>query len=165
MKQTIKSHKTTLTYNECVRQTYWEILKQTKLLLSTVEEESLRHIRIKKIKHPFEEYPIIENELISPLLYLQLSWCYDHYRIYFGFNIDESHSCHPVTSSFLRILYKLTMKGSTPYNIEKCLHTDYLLTDCGNFYEYNEHLEKDKYLTHIVKYQSKAIKRNLQRVA
>jgi hypothetical protein len=161
-----RNPKTPFTSNDCVKQGYAQILKQTKVLLSTLEDSSLRHIRIKRIRHPFEEYPIIENELISPLVYLQLGWYYDHYRIYFGFNIDQSDSsCHEITSAFLRIIYKSTMKGSTAYNIEKCIYTDCLLTDCETFYEYNNHREKDKYLTRILKYRPKTVKRKLQRVA
>ncbi|MGI4727810.1 MAG: hypothetical protein ACRYGB_04485 [Janthinobacterium lividum] len=161
-----KRTKATVTYNESVKQAYAQILKQTKALLSTIEEEPLRHIRIRKIKQPFEEYPVIVNELISPLIYLQLGWYHDHYRLYFGFNINKTgHSCHEITSQFLRILYRFTMKGSTAHNIEDCIHIDCMITNCDDFYEYVSYKEEEKYLNRIIRHQSKTVKRNLQRVA
>lgn len=164
--KTAKRTKTKPTYNDTVKQAYYQILKQTKLLLSTIEEEPLRHIRIRKIKQPFEEYPVIVNELISPLVYLQLGWYSDHYRIYFGFNINEKgYSCHEITSQFLRILYRFTMKGSAAHNIEGCIHTDCLITNCDDFYEYISYKEQNKYISRIIKHQAKTVKRNLQRVA
>lgn len=164
--KTAKCTKTLPNYNETVKQAYAQILKQTKVLLSTIDEEPLRHIRIRKIKQPYEEYPVIVNELISPLIYLQLGWYYNHYRLYFGFNINKTgHSCHEITSAFLRIIYKYTMKGTTAHNIEGCIHTDCLITSCDDFYEYVSYKQEEKYLNRIIRHQPKTVKRNLQRVA
>lgn len=155
-----------LTYNKSVKQTYFQILKEAKALLSTIEEEPLRYTLIREDKPPIKIGTII-HEIVSPLLYLRLEVYADNkYGIHYGWELSPTfgHYYH-VTNSFIRILYKLTMSDATPVSIEDCIRTDYVMNECSELYEYIEERGCKHHTYQLILYKVKAVKRKLRKVA
>jgi hypothetical protein len=152
-------------YNNAVKTAYFKILKRTKELLTTLEDESLRgtlHLYRKPKKlHVLNTV----HEFISPVIYLSLE-CVGQQKlsICFGFEqLGVEHDYSTITGSFMRTLYTMTAKEHTPINIEACINTDYVFTHCTDLFKSiangNTHTFKQ------LQYKSKAIVRRLERVA
>jgi hypothetical protein len=159
-----KHNRRSINYNQQVKQAYLQILRKTRLLLASIEEEPLRYTLIKKPTHYLEQ-EAVEQELINSLLYLQLGIYGDKRRIYYGFELSSPYGhCHSVTDAFLRLIYEATSRSNTLINIKDCVHTDNLITECTTMYEYTEHHDRG-YRFRQVNYKPKTVKRKLQRVA
>jgi hypothetical protein len=134
-----------------IKAAYLHIYKATKALLSTIESEQLRCVMEREDNAKPETGSII-HELISPLIYLRLE-CYKDgsYAIHYGFaQCDLSTTYHRVTAAFVRLLYKLTMENE----LQDCIRTDWVITECSELYEYM--LDRNKY--HTVKQLSYSTK-------
>ena len=128
--------KTDLTsYNSLVKLTYFKLLNRTKNLLSTLDNADLRGTLGTLCKHEspkkLQVYTVV-HEFVNPVCYLALQ-CNGGQRlsIHFGFEqvgIEDDYSV--VTGPFMRMLYTLTSKEHTPFNIEDCICTDYIFTHC-----------------------------------
>jgi hypothetical protein len=119
-------------YNSLVKSTYFKVLNRTRQLLSTLDNPDLRgtlckHQTPKKL-HIFT----VLHEFVNPVIYLALQ-CDGGQRlsIHFGFEqvgIEDDNTI--VTGPFMRMLYTLTSKENTAFNIEDCISTDYVFTHC-----------------------------------
>lgn len=136
-----------LTYNDCVRLAYFQILKQTKQILATIEYDELR-CTLERVDDLNQLKQGIEHEFISPLLYLRLE-LHSNGNLAIHFGIEETNKpgeLSQITSQFLRLLYKLTSKEAYSVDIEQCVRTDWFLKNtCSEAYEYVE--ERNKYYT------------------
>jgi hypothetical protein len=72
---------------------------------------------------------------------------------------------HTVTSSFIRLVYKLTMAEATPVDIEHAVKTDFVITECLELYEYIEERWKSNHDFKMLPYKAKPAKRKLRKVA
>jgi len=159
----MKHHSTTkltsLPYNEAVKRAYFKILKGSKLLLSTIYQHELRCTLCRSNKPGTMVNTI--DELVNPLLYLSLE-CNDgeRYSIHFGFELFK-HECEysVVTSKFVRLLYKLTSTEHTTINIEDCVNTEYVITDCSALFEAVEDSNNKQHKLTVIQYKPAAIKR------
>lgn len=155
MKQTDKE----LNYNHCVRLAYFQILKEAKQMIATIERDELRYTleRIDNVQ-PLKQG--IVRELVNPLIYLRLELHSDNeMAIHFGIEcVNEQGLLSLLTSQFLRLLYKVTTVGAYPVNIESCIRTDWFINSCSEMYSYIE--DRNKYHTfRKIKYKVTAQKR------
>jgi len=151
--------------NKAIRQAYHAILKATKALIATVEEEPLRYTLIREDKHKHTK-ELILHEMISPLIYLRLELhSNDELSIHYGWETSPVFGpYYQITSTFVRMLYKLTMASTTEINFEDAVRTDWVINNCSEAYEYIE--ERNKYHRfELIKHKPKPIKRKLRRVA
>ncbi|OKS85672.1 hypothetical protein [Mucilaginibacter polytrichastri] len=166
MKSTTPTDLRGLTYNECVKAAYFEVLKQTTSLLATLPDDPHRYSLIREDKLPIIEGTIV-HEFINPLLYMRLE-CHKDDKLAINFGCDSQPGFmeyEPLAGTFLRILYKVTMAINTAINIEDCIKTDYIVTECSEFYEFLEEGGLKNHTFHLIKHKPKAIKRKLQKVA
>jgi len=144
MKQTFDKE---LTHNDCVRLAYFQILKQAKQMLATIEYDELS-CTLERTGNGDQLKQGLMHEFINPLLYLRLELQKDG-RLAINFGIEEINKpgqLSEITSQFLRLLYRLTMKDAYPTDIEPCVRTDWFLKNtCSEAYEYIE--ERNKYHT------------------
>jgi hypothetical protein len=153
-------------YNAEVRRVYYKILKQAKALISTVEQHELRCSLVQNERSK----PVYMNkvhEFVSPLLYLCLMCPVDTYYIYFGFDVYSrgENDYTALTSKFMRTLYSLTSAEHTTINIEDCISTYNVITECNALFEYMEERGKSNHTFELITYKPKVIKRKLQKVA
>jgi hypothetical protein len=124
-------------YNDAVKTAYFKILKRTKQLLSTLEDESLRGT-LRLYRKPKKLHVLnTVHEFISPVIYLSLE-CVGQQKlsICFGFEqLGVEHDYSTITGSFMRALYTVTAKEQTPINIEACINTDYVFTHCTDLFK------------------------------
>jgi hypothetical protein len=166
MKSTTTTDLRGLTYNNCVKAAYFEVLKQTKALLATLPDDPHRYSLIREDKLPIIEGTIV-HEFINPLLYIRLE-CHKDDKLAINFGCDSQPGFleyEPLAGMFVRILYKLTMVSTTAVNIEDCIRTDYIVTECSEFYEFIEEGGCKNHTFHLIKHKPKAIKRKLRKVA
>jgi hypothetical protein len=126
-------------YNKAVKEAYFKLLKFTKQLLATIERHELRCILQREDQAPLVTGSKV-HELVSPLLYLALE-CQDSERliIRFGFEqLSEDSEYSHITARFVRLLYTLTALENTATNIESCVNTNYVITNCSELYEHVE---------------------------
>jgi len=144
MKEQIAKTTNNEVYNEAVKNSYFKILKKAKLLLSTIENDELRYTLERQDKNKSVVGTIV-HELISPVLYLRLEHHSDNIMaIHFGIEqVNELGLLSSITTSFLRVLYKLTSKEITGVDIECCVRTDWFINSCSAAYEYIK--ERNKY--------------------
>jgi hypothetical protein len=133
-------------YNTAVHKAYGRILKHTKQLLASIEQEELRFIleRMERSKKP----NTIVHELINALLFVRLDCSPEGVMaIHFGIeDVENSVALGAITATFLRILYAETSatKNST-IDIEDCVKTDWFIKNCSDLFEYVN--ERNKYHT------------------
>ena len=151
-------------YNEAVKEAYFQILKQAKQMLCTVEQEELR-FTLEREERTGKAGTII-HEIINPLLYLRLEHHTDHvYAMHFGIEqINQQGQLSAITTKFLRSLYKLTTKDNTAINIENCVRTDWFINSCSSMYEYVEERGNKHHTFKQLPYKP-AMKRKLRSVA
>ncbi len=148
-----------LTYNQCVQLAYFQLLKQAKQMLSTIEQEELRFTLERTDRKP-PQIGTIVHELVSPLIYIRLELHTDNLMsIHFGIEcVHEKGELSEITTAFLRLLYKLTSKDAYPIDIENCVRTDWFINSCNEMYSYIE--DRNKYHTFKqLKYKVTAMKR------
>lgn len=152
-------------FNDSVKQSFFAILKHAKQLLSSLKEEPMRYTLSRQDKPASGGY--IVHELVSPLLYLRLECHQDgNYSIRYGCEMSPLlNQYHSVTSSFIRLVYKLTMADATPVDIEHAVKTDFVITECLELYEYIEERWKSNHDFKMLPYKAKPAKRKLRRVA
>lgn len=159
MKQQQQVHQHQLPYNTIVRKAYYQILKQAKQLLSTLEREELRYSLEREDKSVPKVGTII-HEIVNPLLYLRLE-CHptNTFAIHYGFEqVLAINQYSKITSAFVRNIYELTSKNWTEANVEGCVRTDYCIYSCSEMYEYLE--EQGKHHTFKqIKYKSATVRR------
>jgi len=160
MKQHSKHGHDAVPYNESVETAYFTILKQTKGMLACIEQKELRFTLERQDKGQPVVGSII-HELVNPLLYLRLECHQDNqYAIHWGIEeLTQQGELSDLTTRFLRLLYKVTMNGAYPVDIENCIRTDWFLKNsCSEMYEYIE--ERNKHHTFKqIKYKVTASKR------
>ncbi|UEG52592.1 hypothetical protein LLH06_16680 [Mucilaginibacter daejeonensis] len=165
----MKTNKTidpqTAAYNIEVRKAYFKILKQAKALIATMVQHELRCALVQADRSK----PIFMNkvhEFVSPIIYLCLICPVDTYCIHFGFEIGvSSDSDHTeLTSRFMRILYKLTSQEHTSVNIEDCVSTYNVITECTELFDYMEERGKSAHTLEVIPYKQ-PLKRKLRKVA
>jgi hypothetical protein len=163
--QTIKTN--TLTpRNLAVLTTYQLILKTTKQLLATIEDEQTRHTLIREDRQPITVGTIV-HEFINPMFYLRLE-CYADNQLGIHYGIQSMPGfleSNPMTMEFVRMIYKLTMASSTDINIEDCILTDYMIIECSDLFEYIEERQKSNHMFSVIPYKPKGIKRKLRKAA
>lgn len=135
-----------LLYNEAVLKTYFKLLEHALTFISTLEEEPLRQIMVRKNDQNIEA-GIIIHELLNALIYLRLE-CYegDILGIHYGYEqSDRLTKYYPITSAFIRSIYRHSSKENTEINIEDCIRTDWVINNCAELFEYigdrNKHHE------------------------
>lgn len=135
MKKKDQSNSQLSPYNKAVKQVYLKLLKHTKQLLATLEDDNLRGTFQRTEQHKVT-IGVKFHELVSPVLYMTLE-CTDgdELSIHYGFEMMYNDGILPVTSFFVRLLYKLTDRENTEIDIERCVNVDYVITDCSTLYE------------------------------
>ena len=158
MKQTLTPQEE---WNKVVKSAYLQIYKGAKGLLSSIEQEQLRQVMERDNKD--NGAVDILHELVSPLLFLRLERHADNkLSIHYGyFQCDLATQFYPVTSAFIRSIYKLTSTTDGKINIEAAVRTDYVITETAELFEYM--LDRNKHHTFkIVKYMGAASNRKPQ---
>jgi hypothetical protein len=166
MKQPSNTDQRILTYNVEVRKAYHKILKQAKALIATVEQHELRCSLVQADRSK----PVFMNkvhEFVNPLIYLCLMCPVDTYEIYFGFELGSSSESDftALTSKFMRILYNATSENNTAINIEGCVSTYNVITECTELFDYMEERGKSNHTFELIPYKATTIKRKLRKVA
>jgi hypothetical protein len=152
-------------YNVEVRKAYFKILKQAKTLIATVEQHELRCTLYQEDRSK-QVFMNKVHEFVNPLIYLCLLCPVDAYEIRFGINVFNGESDYTViTSKFLRILYKVTSEDHTAINIEGCVTTDNVITECSELFDYLEERGKSNHTFELIPYKAATIKRKLRKVA
>lgn len=123
-------------YNTCIKDAYFRILKESEIIIGTLEEEPLRQVleRQNNVVLP----GVIIHEFLNAFIYLRLE-CYEDnvFAIHYGFEQSDTHAkYYPVTSAFIRSVYKNTAIECTAVNIENCIRTDWVITNCAELFEY-----------------------------
>lgn len=153
-------------YNAEVRKAYHKILKQAKALIATVEQHELRCSLVQADRSK----PVFMNkvhEFVSPLIYLCLMCPVDTYEIYFGFELGSSTESDftALTSKFMRTLYKQTSAEQTTINIEDCVSTYNVITECNELFDYMEERGKSNHDFELIPYKPQSAKRKLMKIA
>ena len=159
MKQQINNQPSLSPYNKVVKDAYFQILKEAKAMLATIEQDELRHTLIRDDRNVTKPNSVI-HEFINPLVYLRLECHADNiFMIHYGFEqINSNQLLSNRTALFTRSVYKLTSKEVTDINIEDCVHNDWCITECGALYEYVE--DRNKYHQfQLIKYKPAAVRR------
>lgn len=155
-----------LSYNKIVKQTYFQLLREAKSFLATIDAEPLRFTLIRGDKQAATPNTIV-HELISPLLYLRLS-VYDEgkFGIHYGWELMPTFGeYYHIMNTFVRLVYKLTMADTTTVNIEDCIRTDYVINECSAAYEHLEERGLKHHTFVLIPYKVKTVKRKLSKVA
>ncbi|RZA02873.1 MAG: hypothetical protein EOP47_05205 [Sphingobacteriaceae bacterium] len=125
-----------INYNSCVKTAYDKILTQIETLISSIDDAPLRQVLERSNK---EIKPgVIIHEFLNALVYLRLE-CYNEnvFAIHYGYEqSDRLTKYYPVTSAFIRSVYKNTAVEYTSINIENCIRTDWVITNCAELFEY-----------------------------
>jgi hypothetical protein len=148
-------------YNQAVQAAYLQIYKEAKALLSTVEQEPLRQIMERECKTA--DAIDIVHEMISPLIYMRLErYSTNQLAIHYGYaSCELASQFYPITSAFIRTVYKLTMASTGVNNIEDCVRTDWVITECEELFEYIQ--DGNKHHTfRVLKYKPTNTKRKQQ---
>ncbi|RVU01274.1 hypothetical protein EOD41_04720 [Mucilaginibacter limnophilus] len=155
-----------LAFNAEVRKVYFKLLKEAKALLAPIEAEPLRYSLIREDKQ-LDNKGYIIHEFLSPLLYLRLeSYSDGKLGIHYGFELMPTlGEYYYIPNTFIRSIYKHTMADATPINIEDCIRTDYVLTECSAFYEHIEEQGCKHHYFALIPYKPRAVKRKLRKVA
>jgi len=164
MKQQSNSDPTSSAYNKSVRAAYFQLLKATKQLLATIERHELRCTLQRQDREPIV-FGSKVHEIITPLIYLSLE-CNDGETLTIHWGIEqliEDSDYSVITSRFVRSLYKLTASENTSINIESCINTDYIITNCSELYEVVE--DNNKLHTFTLIKHNPIGRRKLQAVA
>jgi hypothetical protein len=151
--------------NKAVKTAYFKIVKAAKILLSAVERHDLRCILIRKGKSGENTLNTTLHELVNPIIYLSLE-CHDkeNYSIHFGVEQFKQECEYSImTAKFVRILYRLTSLEQTTLNIEDCVNTEYVITDCSALYEAIEDSKLKNHALEIVPYKQTVNKRKLMK--
>jgi hypothetical protein len=151
-------------YNTAVHKAYGRILKHTKQLLASLEQEELR-FTLERMERSKKPHTVI-HELISPLLFLRLECSSDALMtIHFGIeHVDQSPALSMVTAAFLRMLFKETSNKKDGIDIEDCVKTDWFIKSCSEMFEYVE--ERNRYHTlKQLKYKRTPQQKNVLAVA
>ena len=152
--------------NQLVLFAYQQILKFTKQLLSAIEDEQTRHSLIREDKLPIIVGTIV-HEFINPMFYLRLE-CYADNQLGIHYGIQSTPGfleSNPMTTAFVRTIYKVTMNTNTAINIEDCILTDYMIIECSELFEYIEERQKSNHTLSVIPYKPKAVKRKLAKAA
>ncbi|RZK08829.1 MAG: hypothetical protein EOO43_21315 [Flavobacterium sp.] len=151
-------------YNSIVKDAYYAILKKVKQQLSTIEQHELRYSLEREDKSI--SIGTIIHEIITPLIYLRLEFHTDNvFAIHFGIEpVNQQGQLSSITTSFIRLLYKLTCKENTAINIEDCVRTDWFINSCSDMYQYLEERGNKHHTFKQLPYKP-AIKRKLRSVA
>lgn len=152
-------------YNKVVKDTYFKLLKAAIQLIGTVERHELRCSLHRENRSPIGIGTKV-HEMVNPIIYMALEASFlGDLQIHFGFE-QFSNECEysHITSKFLRMLYKLTDVSNTTIDIEGCIFTDYIITDCSALYEAVEDRNKH-HLFKLIPYKPKAKKKEQLRVA
>jgi len=163
MKKKQDANQILLTYNKSVKEAYLKILKGAKQLLSTTFRHELRCALCRSNKPGTMVNTI--DELVNPIIYLSLE-CNDgeRYSIHFGFEqFKEECEYSIITAKFVRLLYKHTSVEHTTVNIEDCINTEYVITDCSALYEAVEDSHHKKHKLIVIPYKPAAEKRKLMK--
>jgi hypothetical protein len=142
-----------------VKAAFYKILKGTKNLIATVERHDLR-CTITLIDKPIGSCAK-EHQLISPILYLALDTDDDGERlcIRFGFEqFSDRNAFTDITAKFLRMIYTVTAQANNEVNIEYCLYTAAVITDCSELYEAIESSHINYPVT-VIPYKSAVVKK------
>ena len=145
--------------NKAVKSAYLKIYKGAKALISSIEQDLLRQVMERDCKD--DGAVDILQELISPLIYLRLERHSDNQlSIHYGYaQCDLATQFYPITSAFIRSIYKLTSTVEGKINIENCVRTDWVITECAEMFEYM--LDRNKHHTvRVLKYKPKMIRSN-----
>lgn len=166
MKPSLTTHLPSFAYNALVRKAYFKVLKETKALLASIEQEPLRYSLIRQDKQPVTAGTIV-HEMVGPLLYMRLECFADNkLGIHFGWELSPTFGeYYHITSRFIRILYKHTMVDTGLTNIEDCIKTDWVINECSELYEYVEERGCKHHSFALIQYKPKAVKRKLRKVA
>ncbi len=159
MKQQINSQPSLLPYNKVVKDAYFQILKEAKAMLATIEHEELRYTLVREERKLTASNMVI-HEFVNPLLYLRLECSTENrFDIHYGFEqIGNDEQLSNRTAPFTRSVYRLTSKELTQINIEASVSNSWCITQCSALYEYVE--EQMKYHQfHLIKYKPAAIRR------
>jgi hypothetical protein len=150
-------------YNAEVRKSYYKILKQAKALISTVEQHELR-CSLVQTERSKPVYMNKVHEFVNPLIYLCLMCPVDTYYIYFGFDVYSrgENDYTILTSKFMRMLYSITSIEQTSINIEDCVSTHNVITECNALFEYMEERGKSNHTFGLIPYKPKAVNRKLK---
>lgn len=150
-------------YNKAVRKAFNQILNETKAMLIKIEREELRYTLFREIKPATRNMPVFE--FISPLFYLKLSCENDEkFAIHYGFECGNTgHEFSSQTALFTRAIYRFTSNAQTSVNIEDCVQTDWVITDCSSLYEYKE--DSANYQFALLKYKPATNRRKAMMVA
>jgi len=153
-------------YNQAVKEAYFKILKATKNLIASLDRHELRCTLQRSDRSQLGLMTKV-HEIVNPVIYLCLE-CTDgeSLSIHFGFELfsDECEYSH-LTSKFIRLLYKLTGVEHTAINIEDCICTEYLITECSSLFEMIEDSEHKNHQFMLIPYKASPSKRKLMRVA
>lgn len=141
-------------YNQAVRKAFNQILNEAKALLSRIERRELRCTLFREIKPATRNMPVYE--FINPLFYLKLSCENDErFTIHFGLECGNAgHEFSNQTALFTRAIYRFTAKEHTETDIEDCVQTDWLITECSALFEFKE--DSANYQFTLLKQESKA---------
>jgi hypothetical protein len=146
-------------YNKSVQDAYFKILKETRKQLATLEREELRYCLEREDRATPKSNSII-HEIVNPLVYLRLECKPDNrLAIHFGFEqVLSNNQYSQLTTFFIRLLFWMTSKETTPINIEDAIRTDWMINTCENMYEYIEEHNKHHQFR-LIKHKPAALKR------
>lgn len=137
-------------FNIEVNKVFLGLLISMKFLISSIKEDTLRGVLVRQDK-PNKTDGYIVYELINPLLYLRLECNNDKlFTIHYGYEQSELVSqYYPITSAFIRSIYRYTSKENTSVDIENCVQTDWIITNCAELFEYI--MDRNKFHQYSVK--------------
>ena len=148
-------------------QTSYRIIRQYRKLTSLFSKKWKRCLRIlNREDKPRTVVGHVIYEIVNPLIYLRLEEHTDGiYSIHFGIEpVERLGQLTDITTRFLRLLYKVTMLGAFPVDIESCVRTDWFVHNVSGLYEYLE--ESEKYTFKLIPYKVTASKqRQMKAVA
>lgn len=154
----MKTNNNLTAYNEAVKTAFFAILETTNGLLATVKRHELRCCLIR------ENRDNIIYQMVNPLLYVCLEADSSKYCIRYGFqHFDRASEYSRITASFTRSIYKLTSKDVTSIDIEQCIATEWLITNCDEMFTYmEEHNQHHSHKLIAYKPEAKQKKRQLR---
>ncbi|MGN6396559.1 MAG: hypothetical protein ACTHMI_13405 [Mucilaginibacter sp.] len=150
-------------YNKAVQKAFNQILNEAKAMLSKIERRELRCTLFREIKPATRNMPVYE--FINPLFYLKLSCENDErFAIHYGFECGNAgHEFSNQTALFTRAIYRFTAKECTEIDIEDCVQTDWVITECSALFEYKE--DSANYQFSLLKQEPGVKKRKALKVA
>jgi len=126
-----------INYNEEVIKAQKNILNVVREIISRCPERPLRQVLIRSQYGIVKPHTIV-YEFLNPLIYLRLECSKESiFNIHYGYEQTERFTkYYPITSAFIRSIYRFTTKENTEINIEDCVHTDWVITNCAELFEY-----------------------------